>query len=507
MFGPQERRAAHEGGTLDTRQRAHAVQDRRVETAHRLPVRVGAVHGRDRHRDDARRVESGIDGLQPDQAAHEEHRARGHDDGQRDLHGHDRRTQAGRSRPHDAAPLLQRARHGLDARRLQGGHEAEESGRGQRGQAREGEGVEIQLDLVEARQGVGRGRAQRVDRPAGQEDAEQAARGGNHEALRQELRGQPAASRAQRRANRDLPLAGSGADEHEVGDVRAGDQHHERDHGQQDEERAPQVGADDRVVDRPHGHGPPAVRVRVRGLQAGGHRLQLGPRRRHRDSGPDAREHAQVAPRTVVARAQLEGRPGLGGAAGNGEARRHDARDRVRLAVEGQRAADRRGIATERALPEGVRDHDRVRIPARAERMSQPRRHAEQPERPCRHRRDQELRRLARARPRHRPRALEGGHGFQAAALTRPVERVRRGYAEVGQAPLRMRRPYAQQAIRLGIGQRPQDHAVDDGEHRGGNADAEGHGQDRGERESGAAAQGPDRLAQVVENAFHDGPR
>jgi hypothetical protein len=67
-------------------------------------------------------------------------------------------------------PSPQRARHGLDARRLQGRHEAEQGGGDERRQAGEGQGVEIHLDLVEARQGVGGGRTQNVDDPTGQKE-------------------------------------------------------------------------------------------------------------------------------------------------------------------------------------------------------------------------------------------------------------------------------------------------------------------------------------------------
>ena len=151
---------------------------------------------------------------------------------------------------------------------MQGGHEAEEDGRGQRGQAGEGEGVRVHSDVLEARQGRGRGGPQRVDRPARDEEAQEPAGGGDEGALRQEQGGQAGPPGAERRADGHLALPRRRAHEDEVGHVREGDQHHQSNHGEQDEERAAEVGADDRLVQGAHGDGPPAVGVRILRPQA-----------------------------------------------------------------------------------------------------------------------------------------------------------------------------------------------------------------------------------------------
>ena len=203
--------------------------------------------------------EPGVDRLQAEQAAHEEERAGGDDHRQRDLEPDDGAAQASPGRADGAAPLAQRARHGLDARGLERGHEAEERGRGHGGEGGEGHHSGIDADIVEAWQRRGSGRAQARRHPCRQQQSEGPARRRQEPALRQHLRGEPPPARAQGGADGHLALAAGGAAQHQVGDVRARDHQDQRDHAEQQQQRLPQLGADDGVAQRAHRHRPSAV--------------------------------------------------------------------------------------------------------------------------------------------------------------------------------------------------------------------------------------------------------
>jgi hypothetical protein len=84
-----------------------------------------------------------------------------------------------------------------------------------------------------------------------------------------------------------------------------------------------------------------------------------------------------------------------------------------------------------------------------------------------------------------------------------PVADVGYGEAAVGDVLQRIRQIDADQAIRLGIGQRPQQDAVDDAEDGGVGADAERDGQDGDDRKSG----GVTNQSQRITNVLHERPQ
>ena len=457
VLGPKKGALLTRAARSTPGQRAHAVQDGRVEARGGAAIRVGAVTGRDRHRDDARRIES-----------RDRRPAGGSGCGGGAPSPWSRRRPARSPRPRSPnaggpirAPTMPRP--SLSARAMASTREDWRAGtRPKRAAAasaaRPAKARAWRSSWISSRRGRASGAAARRASmiPLARRRPRCAAGGGDHE------RSPSAAARPAGRVPRPGP-SGSRSPARRAAartstrwatfaqaiSITSATTASRMKSARRRSEPTIASWTVRTVTDQ-----PPFV-SRVRGLQAGGHRLQLGARRRDAGARPDAREHAEVTPRAVVARAQLQGRPGLGSAAGNGEARRHDARDRVRLAVEGERAAerarDRRRTSAARARPRSRSRADRRRRPkARPSLGGTP----SSPNVPAVTGETRICAGSPRARPRHRPRALEGGHGLQAAALRRPVQRVRRGHPELRQAPLRMRRPHAQQASGVGVGQR-----------------------------------------------------
>ena len=75
------------------------------------------------------------------------------------------------------------------------------------------------------------------------------------------------------------------------------------------------------------------------------------------------------------------------------------------------------------------------------------------------------------------------------------------------EALLVVRFPEHHQPVGLLVRQRPQDHAIDDAEDRGGRPDPEREREHRRNREARGAQQVPDAEAQVLEEVFHTGVR
>ena len=120
----------------------------------------------------------------------------------------------------------------------------------------------------------------------------------------------PRAARAERLADRDLLPPRRGPREHQVRDVRAGDEQHEADRPEQDQQRLPNPRVDDAFLKAAHDDAPPGVRHRVLLAQTAGERGELRLGLLDRDARPEPRVDAQVAVRAVqLARGQREGRP------------------------------------------------------------------------------------------------------------------------------------------------------------------------------------------------------
>ena len=134
-------------------------------------------------------------------------------------------------------------------RNAQRRHDAEEHAGGERDDSREGEHAGVDADVVQARQ-VGGEDLQDPQPPEGDEQADDAAQGGQHDAFRQHLMQQAAAVGAQGGAQRHFALPGRGASQRHVGDVGAGDQHDETDGPEQHPQRRAHVTDD--VVEEGH---------------------------------------------------------------------------------------------------------------------------------------------------------------------------------------------------------------------------------------------------------------
>ena len=119
---------------------------------------------------------------------------------------------------------------------VKGGRESEDQA-GQHGHDEyEGERGGIGADVVEQRNADRFQAGERARSGEGEDESEQRAAAGEHQALGQHLADQAAPSRAQRHADGDFLLAGGGARQQQIREIRADDQHDHADgegeHGQ-----------------------------------------------------------------------------------------------------------------------------------------------------------------------------------------------------------------------------------------------------------------------------------
>ena len=121
----------------------------------------------------------------------------------------------------------------------------------------------------------------------------------------QQLLHDPGPARAERAAQRDLLGAPVGAHQHQVGEVGAGDEQHERDRAEQDEQRQPGV-ADQVVVQRHDQRAPVLVVGRVLLLPGARDRVEIGLRRAPRHARLQLGHGAIVV---VVAHGAIVGLP------------------------------------------------------------------------------------------------------------------------------------------------------------------------------------------------------
>ena len=245
------------------------------------------------------------------------------------------------------------------------GSEAAEDPRRRREQDREEEDGPREPRRVQARESRGTQREKgREARPADQQ-AERGAEPREHEALGDELAGDAAAARAESGAQADLPFAPRRPHEEQGRDVRAGDEDHETDAGEEREQRR---------TDVPHRVGmerdDPQLEARRRVLgelrpEPSRDLLELRLRARRRGSRREAGDHADPAHvARVLGEVAAERREDLDSGRharvsreDDVEARRHDADDRHEAAVDADGLPDDRGVRSEAPPPEGVGQH------------------------------------------------------------------------------------------------------------------------------------------------------
>ena len=246
------------------------------------------------------------------------------------------------------------------------------------------------------------------------EHAGNPAQAGNHEPFEHHLPDQPAGARAERRADREFPLTGSGSYQQQVGHVEAGNQEHQAsnherqrpDHRDRAGHRLVRQRARERL--RHHTRGEATVGLRILAAEALQNGVDFNPGRTHGDTGPQPAEQLQrprfpvviepalhvrvddpeVLDRYVAIEFEREKRAS--------EACRDDAGDEGGISVDTHVAADHAGVATKLLQPEGMaKDNCRGRSGPPSEQRPEVR-----PDAHCRKvvvadRREEELRRLA----------------------------------------------------------------------------------------------------------------
>jgi hypothetical protein len=307
---------------------------------------------------------------------------------------------------------------------------------------------------------------------------------------------------AERGAHRDLARARGRAHQQQVGDVGAGDQQHEPDRAHEDQQRRLHV-ADDLVAHRRQlDRQPRAVGLGVLRLQPPVHGRQHAARAVQRHPRLEPSDHRQELGATAEGRVGALRHQQVGGARQHQPGRR-DADHRARDAVERDRPADDRRVATEAPLPEGVAEHDDARHAAALlvgrEAAAEHRRRAEHAQVVGRHRR------AARALGRTVAgdvvrRVAVRGQLAGAGEAVAPVEEVGQRRAAVPE--VRIRRERHHQPVRLAIRQAAQQDRVDDPEDRRVDADPDREHEDDDEREARCAVELAQRGAEISEHGW-----
>ena len=168
---------------------------------------------------------------------------------------------------------------------------------------------------------------------------------------------QPPLSGPQRGANGDFLLAGGGAGEQQIGEVRAHDQHHHADRECQHQQRRPDAAA--HVFGQRHEAAFKIVAVRMGTGHLRGQDLQLGAGTAHRDARFQPRDDGHgVAPAVgfgAEGKREIQIEVAAGGEdRGQVERGGQDSGYRDGIRVDRQCLADNRGIGTEPADPQAM---------------------------------------------------------------------------------------------------------------------------------------------------------
>jgi hypothetical protein len=393
-----------------------------------------------------------------------------------------------------------------DRREAQERDRAKGKGREQAQPGGKGDHNRIDTHFGEARQIDGTECDQQPDAGPGEPEAKDAADYSEQYALREEVARQPSRPRAERATNRHFAVTRFGAHEEQVGDVRACHEQYEADGREQDPERAGDV-ADDVIVERQR-----------RGHDA---RLIRGPASQILDQSCDlgacTRDDRVVAqPGDALDREQERRRrarrlcrlPQIDLRSRKCERGRHDAHDVRRDAIDQYGPADDGGFAAEPPKPEAMCQHGNRRRTRDALRLGEPSaecgRHAQyRQQRRCPARDHEALRRAA-----ARQRAAAPGVSGDAIERTGVVREL------VVQLPghdLHARRNISardavveeQQPFRVGVRQRVEDHAINEGEDRSVSRDRERQRRRGSRSEDGCAHQPSHRVTQFLRNHVH----
>ena len=499
----RERDVVRREGRLHARQRLDLLDD--VLHAPELGV-LGIVLGagqRKPHRHQRPDVESEVVAVEIFERADEQERADQRHERERHLHDDERAAQERAPRAVAARALFQ-ALVQVAARHLQRRKQPE------RHRGRDGDGhgvaqrppVHFPVDVV--RHLIGRHvRRDHACADFGEQDAHRHRGERQHDALREQLPDDAAARGADGGAQRDLAAARRRPREHQVGDVRARDEQHQRDARHHQPDHPCDVRRDEALAQRHERHFPVLIGIGVLLGEPGGDRAHVCARQVDR--------HARLQPRhrqQIATGAWLSGRDGLEWnpdllAVGVLESRRHHADDDRRECVDEHRLAEHARIGVVPRLPHRVADdHDAAcagPVVLGREAVAERRRDTEQ------------RKQIPRDRRACKPLGLGAGVGQREAAALAGAKRDERlvGGSQIlqiearqagrGRADLLIGAGDVDDPVRILVRKRLQQDAVHDAEDRGVETNAKAETQDGDGRETLGVPETTQRVPDILE--------
>ena len=380
---------------------------------------------------------------------------------------------------------------------------AEDKPRESADQQRESADRQVDFKLGRARKRES-GRKQRWNgrhRDQGQPEADRAGGERHHHAFDREQLDQPPVAGSQAHAQREFRRALRRTDEHQVGDVGAGEQQQTR-HGSKNHPEDSTYRPDSLVEQREH-RGAPAWRQVGCSLldEPRHHAAHVGARGFERQTSFHSRHGDETAAAGRCRRIDYERRVQLPHASrGKREARRHHADDLARTTVDVYRLADDVARAAVVLLPESVRENDDAWRPdalvLRADRPSQQRTDPQCVEEAGGHGQSVHLVRRSKARHVHRH-LHHGADAFQRLGALTPSDVVV-GARHVALVALGRALPHHHQPVGLREWQRVQQHGLRHRERGDCRRDAECERGERNKGERAIAGQGPRREPDVL---------
>ena len=476
-------------------------------------VFVGQVHLEQQH---VARVEPAVRRLHPQEAANQKTGARQQDHGERDL-GHNQplvHAAGAASSEHPRAALAEDL-GGIRRGQLQGREQPGEQAAAERRDEQEQEHARIELDRVRPWQRTRREIPQgHRPRPCDQQ-ADCSRKQRQHQVFGQRLADEPRLARAKGGAQRELVPARSRASEHEVRDVRAGNQQDEPDGSKEQPQRTLRGRSDDAIDQGIGRHAEARVRRGVLFSQPGRNRIHFGARRRDGRRRSQASQHDEgipsAAPLVLPVRAEPQRLPELDLRIRELEPRGHHADDLDGRLLQLDRSAEHASIRAEPLPPETVADDDGAPVGAeiaRLEGAAEERRRAQELEEARADLRQEDPLRTSatgqRAAGELRPDV--GRHLLERRAPLLPVAKVQVGGA-IGQVLADVPGPHDRDAIGVVVREVAQDDGAEDAEDGRVRPDAQRERQHGDGRKPWALQQRSETIPKISNPAVHWAPR
>src|SRR5205085_696260 len=322
---------------------------------------------------------------------------------------------------------------------------------------------------------------------------------------------QSKASRAQRRAQRELTVPRGSAREQQVGDIRACDQQDEGDSREEHEQNWPDI-ADNLLANRRERDAPAGVVNWILLLELARDYVQLRLGLLHCYAGhepPHASQKSAAGFSIVLRRLERERSPDLHLIVQKMKARWHHADDCVNATADRDLLPEHSIVTAEALLPKLVTE-DRneirawpvliVREPAADQGLD-----AERREKTGGNDLRLHLDRIAGA-GKIQARLPDRRQFIKRAAALLPIEKICRGDHVLMLGMLGEAFPDHDDAIGVGVIERAQEHAIDHAEDRGVRADSKGQRDHGGEGEAGFFEKGTQPVTQILEKSFQAKP-